>query len=74
MFAVKHKVTSKTDGFVSYDYPQLLCGGMVEVNSELFRGKRPTTFCTRRIQSSSPSSSSSSSSSSYGYTPVDEWD
>ena len=68
MSAVKYKFTSKTGGFESYDSPRLLRGGMVEVNSELFRGKRPTTFWTGRMQSSS------SSSSSYGYTSVDEWD
>ena len=42
--AVKYKFTSKTGGFESYDSHQLLCGGMVEVNSEPFRiawfGKR----------------------------------
>ena len=34
MFAVKYKFTSKTGGFESYDSHQLLCGGMVWVNSE----------------------------------------
>ena len=34
MFAVKYKFTSKTGGFESYVSHQLLCGGMVEVNSE----------------------------------------
>ena len=37
MCAVKYKFTSKTGGFESYDSHQLLCGGMVEVNSEPFR-------------------------------------
>ena len=37
MSAVKYKFTSKTGGFESYDSHQLLCGGMVEVNSEPFR-------------------------------------
>ena len=37
MFAVKYKFTDKTGGFESYDSHQLLCGGMVEVNSEPFR-------------------------------------
>ena len=36
MSAVKYKFTSKTGGFESYDSHQLLCGGMVEVNSEPF--------------------------------------
>ena len=44
MCVVKYKFTSKTGGFESYDSHQLLCGGMVEVNSEPFRiawfGKR----------------------------------
>ena len=34
---VKYKFTSKAGGFESYDSHQLLCGGMVEVNSEPFR-------------------------------------
>ena len=34
---VKYKFTSKTGGFESYDSHQLLCGGMVEMNSEPFR-------------------------------------
>ena len=37
MCVVKYKFTSKTGGFESYDSHQLLCGGMVEVNSEPFR-------------------------------------
>ena len=37
MSAIKYKFTSKTGGFESYDSHQLLCGGMVEVNSEPFR-------------------------------------
>ena len=44
MFVVKYKFTSKTGGLESYVSHQLLCGGMVEVNSEPFRiawfGKR----------------------------------
>ena len=33
---LKYKFTSKTGSFKSYDSHQLLCGGMVEGNSELF--------------------------------------
>ena len=36
MCVVKYKFTSKTGGFESYDSHQLLCGGMVEVNSGVY--------------------------------------
>ena len=37
MCVVKYKFTSKTSSLESYDSHKLLCGGMVEVNSEPFR-------------------------------------
>ena len=40
MCVVKYKFTSKTGGFESYDSHQLLCAGMVEVNSEPFRNTK----------------------------------